>query len=71
MDKEKQEVIFQLREQNYSYGFISKLLGIPMSTVKATCSRAKVKPTVPRKTKEEESDLTNFCKCCYKPLDKK
>ena len=65
----QKRIIRRLRAENYSYATIGKVMGLNPNTVKSVCFRKGVEtPNIPRKTKQEKSQL-QICKQCGQPID--
>lgn len=63
------ECIRAMRQENYSYAFIGKVLDLSPNTVKSTCKRQGFTAEGPRKTKAEKKEA-RLCKNCHKVLPK-
>lgn len=64
---DRNQRIAELRQQNYSYSFIGKVLSLSPNTVKSICRRKNFDASGPRKTKAEKQNAV-LCKNCHKPL---
>ena len=68
MTVQQMERIAELRQLNYPYSFIGRVLDLPVNTVKSVCIRKGIKTNSPRKTKAEKENAA-ICKNCHKPLN--
>lgn len=60
---DRNQRIAELRQQNYSYSFIGKVLSLSPNTVKSICRRKNFDASGPRKTKTEKLH-TRLCQNC-------
>lgn len=61
------EQIAALRERNYPYSFIGRVLALSPNTVKSICRRKGFRASGSRKTKREKATAV-LCRNCRKPL---
>ena len=66
--KQCSEYVKLLREANYPYSKIARILGMSLNTVKSICRRKGIHPQITTRPAEETS-LSLICKYYGKPLD--